>query len=66
MSPENKGILINAIVSYLSGENKKKNKELAKQNMHSEQTAFDAGTCFLDLAFMPDDELDKIAKLVLK
>lgn len=62
----NKGILINAIINYLSEENKKRNKELCKQNLFSDQKAFDDGDMFFKLSFMPDDELNNIARLILK
>ena len=61
----NKSILINAIINYLSEENKKRNKKLCSENIFSDQKAFDAGDMFLTLAFMPDDELNKIASLII-
>jgi len=61
-----RSILIKSIINYLSEENKKRNKELCKQNLFSEQKAFDSVDMFFKLAFMPDDELNKIAGLIIK
>lgn len=65
MKQEHRPILINAVINYLAEENKKKNKALVLQNLYSEQQPFDTVSVFLDLAFMPDAELEKIASLVL-
>ena len=66
MKPETKSLYIRTIINYLSEETKKKNAELVKRNLYTEQVAFDADDMFLKLAFMSDREVDKIASLILR
>ena len=65
MKVEQKSILIHSIIQYLSEQNQKKNKELATQNLYQEQKPFDADDMWITLAFMADDEVNKIASKIL-
>lgn len=60
-----KGMMINSIINHLQEHNTKKNQELMKDNLYWKQEAFDAGDMFFKLAFMPDDKVNHIAKLIL-
>ena len=66
MNPQDKGILINAIINYIGGEVKAKNKKLASENLHHKQEAFDAGEWFIKLAFMEDKAIKEIAGKILQ
>jgi len=65
MTLELKSILIQAIIRYLSEETKRKNKGLVKDNLYTEQKAFDADDMFLKLAFLPDKDIEHIASKIL-
>jgi hypothetical protein len=65
MKNTEKGILISAIIGRLEEQNKKRNADLCKQNLFSDQKAFDRGAMFFTLAFMADDEFNKIAAMVI-
>lgn len=65
MSSAQKGILIQAIINYLSEQNTKKNKELVSRNLYTEQTPFDAADMFFKLAFMSDKDVGEIAGKIL-
>ena len=55
------GLLITAIISILNNKLRKENKRLCAENLHSEQKPLHGGDMFLKLAFLPIDELRKIA-----
>lgn len=57
---------INTIVSHLKERNQTKNKELCKQNLHSEQTPFDVGEATLSLIFCSDAEINKAFDMIVR
>lgn len=65
MNPQDKASVIVSIVNRLADANKRKNKELAHQNLCSEQKPFDTFGTWLSLASMPDKDLLKIAGINL-
>ena len=65
MRQSEKSILISAIIGYMKHDITAKNKRLCEKNLYWKQEAFDAGELFIKLAFMADDEIEKIAKSIL-
>ena len=61
-----KKIAIWAIIDYLSAETKKRNAELVKQNLYTEQAKFDVADMFFKLAFMDDAAVNEIATKILR
>ncbi|MDX5049909.1 hypothetical protein [Vibrio cholerae] len=57
---------INAIVNHLKAKNQAENKELCKQNLHSQQKAFDPNEAILSLAFCTDEEVNKAFDMVVR
>lgn len=57
---------INAIVNHLKAKNQAENKELCKQNLHSQQKAFDPNEAILSLAFCTDEEINKAFDMVVR
>ncbi len=57
---------INAIVDHLKAKNQADNKVLCKQNLHSEQVAFDANDATLALMFRTDEEINKAFDMVVR
>lgn len=62
MTTKNRGILINGIILRMNEIISTKNKELCKQNLYSDQVPLLGFDTFIQLAFMSDSDLDKIAK----
>lgn len=62
---KDKGLKINVIVNHLRDKIKADNKKLCKQNLHSEQKAFDAGEAALVLMFRTDKEINKAYNMVV-
>lgn len=61
----NRMLKINTIVLHLRERNKVENEELCKQNLHSEQTAFDANSATLALMFRTDNEINKAFDMIV-
>ncbi|MFA0882292.1 hypothetical protein MRO13_12910 [Vibrio metschnikovii] len=57
---------INVIVNHLKAKNQAENKELCKQNLHSQQVAFDAGDATLALMFRTDAEINKAFDMLVR
>ena len=62
---ENKSLKINVIVNNLKEKTKADNKALCKQNLHSQQKAFDAGDATLALMFRTDKEINTAYNMVV-
>jgi len=60
-----KGILINAILSYLKDEVHKHNAEMQKYHLPGEYRTFCYGTEFLRLVFLDDADIEMIATKIL-
>lgn len=61
MNKDVRAILISAIIGVLNGILIKKNKELCKQNLYTEQVPLHGADTFFRLSFMADDQIRKIA-----
>lgn len=59
-----KSIMIKVIIDNLEAENKRKNATLCKENLFSQQKPFDRGEMFISLAFMPDEDFNRIANMI--
>jgi len=57
---------INVIVNHLKAKNQAENKELCKQNLHSQQVPFDAGDATLALMFRTDAEINKAFDMLVR
>lgn len=55
----NKMIKIRTIVEHMKERQTKINRELCKQNLYSEQVAFDPSVAELSLLFCTEDEINK-------
>ena len=60
MTDKTKGILINGVINTLNEEIRKENKELCRQNLHSQQKPLLGGDMFFRLAFMTDEQIKNI------
>ena len=56
---------INVIVNHMKSKIIADNKELCKQNLHSEQKPFDAGDATFSLMFCTDEEIDKAYNMIV-
>ncbi|WP_336926044.1 hypothetical protein [Vibrio cholerae] len=61
-----KMLKIDVIVNHLKEKIQAENKELCKQNLHSEQVPFDAGDATLALMFRTDAEINKAFDMVVR
>jgi hypothetical protein len=57
-----KASLISNIIESLNAQIKAKNKKLCDENLHYKQLALHGGDMFLQLSFLSDNELNKIAR----
>lgn len=62
---KDKALKINVIVNHLKEKIKADNKELCKQNLHSEQKPFDVGEATLALMFRADKEINTAYNMVI-
>ena len=65
MKPERKGLLMDAILTYLQNRVAEYNAEKCKQNLYQDQRTFDYGPEWLTLAFLPDADVEMIAGKIL-
>ena len=63
MKTEKKATLINLIIQSLNETLRAKNKQLCKENLYSQQKPLHSGEMFLQLSFIQDSELEKIARV---
>jgi hypothetical protein len=57
-----KASLISNIIESLNAQIKAKNKKLCDENLHYKQVALHGADMFLQLSFLGDSELNKIAR----
>ena len=57
---------IDVIVNHLKAKNRAENKELCKQNLHSQQVVFDANDATLALMFKTDEEINTAFDMVVR